>query len=70
MTLNDLSKVYNGNIILVVDAYLKNGEYYSFRSYGVVPIRLSDIGEDDMKLEIKSISCTDGVMWVNAKEII
>lgn len=70
MTLNDLSKVYNGNIILTVNAYFENGEYYSFRSYGGVPIRFSDVGKDDMKLEIMSIACTDDVMWVDVKEII
>lgn len=70
MTLNDLAKVYNGNIMLTVNAYFENGEYYSFRSYDEMPIRLSDIGEDDMELEITSIACTDFVMWVDAKEII
>lgn len=70
MTLNDLSKIYNGNIMLTVNAYFENGEYYSFRSYGGEPMRFDDIGEDDMELEITSIACIDGVMWVDVKEII
>ena len=70
MTLNDLSKIYNGNIMLTVNAYFENGEYCSFRSYGGVPMRFSEVGDDDMELEITSMSGTDGVMWVDVKEII
>ena len=73
MTLKDLGKVYGGKVRITCLAYYKkNGEYYSFRSYGDGPMEIKEVLEDEYisELPIIHIMIYDGFMWVDVRELV
>lgn len=71
MTLRDLSKVYHGDVRLIINAYFESGEYYSFRSYRDYE-RLSIYNIDDYtaNLEIEDVMIGDDWLMIELKEIL
>lgn len=71
MTLKDLSKVYHGDVRLLINAYFDNGEYYSFRSYrDYERLPIYNIDNYTANLEIEDVMIGDGWLTIELKEIL
>lgn len=74
MTINDLKKVYFGQVVVTVRGYFKSGEYYSFYTYTVEDewkILIGAVDEYTANLEIKRMCCyIDGTLAIDVVSII
>ena len=77
MKLSDLKKVYRGKILVTINGYFSDGEYFSFRTLSSDgrPVSIDDIKEEhllDMEVLAISTSADNGssYLMVDIKEII